>query len=192
MNYSMLHNGVAPDGNMDFFGIIKWLLWILIIFVIVQNYWELQIGKIYVFTYHRYKTRGIWILQHTAVMLGICIIYSLVLMGVNALITDADITTLLKGALLFGIFIFNMNYMFCTVREIKSSVKISLWVVLFGVSTVLCSVVNSRQYWNISSYGMLAQQMWESEYLVSLMANLIVTGALIVGKVLLSKRRINK
>ena len=192
MNYSMLNNGVAPDGNMDFFGIIKWLLWILIIFVIVQNYWELQIGKIYVFTYHRYKTRGIWILQHTAVMLGICIIYSLVLMGVNALITDADITTLLKGALLFGIFIFNMNYMFCTVREIKSSVKISLWVVLFGVSTVLCSVVNSRQYWNISSYGMLAQQMWESEYLVSLMANLIVTGALIVGKVLLSKRRINK
>ena len=79
-----------------------------------------------------------------------------------------------------------------TVKTIKSNVKISLWVVLFGVSTVLCSVVTSRQYWNISSYGMLAQQMWESEYLVSLMANLIVTGALIVGKVLLSKRRINK
>ena len=192
MNYSMLNNGVAPDGNMDFFGIIKWLLWILIIFIIVQNYWELQTGRIYVFTYHRYKTRGIWLLQHTAVMLGICIVYSLVLMGVNALITDADITTLLKGALLFGIFIFNMNYIFCTVRTIKSNVKISLWVVLFGVSTVLCSVVTSRQYWNISSYGMLAQQMWESEYLVSLMANLIVMGALIVGKVLLSKRRINK
>ena len=192
MNYSMLNNGVAPDGNMDFFGIIKWLLWILIIFIIVQNYWELQTGRIYVFTYHRYKTRGIWLLQHTAVMLGICIVYSLVLMGVNALITDADITTLLKGALLFGIFIFNMNYIFCTVRTIKSNVKISLWVVLFGVSTVLCSVVTSRQYWNISSYGMLAQQTWESEYLVSLMANLIVTGALIVGKVLLSRRRINK
>ena len=192
MNYSMLNNGVAPDGNMDFFGIIKWLLWILIIFVIVQNYWELQIGKIYVFTYHRYKTRGIWILQHTAVMLGICIIYSLVLMGVNALISDVEATTLWQGALLFAVFIFNMNYIFCTVRTMKSNVKISLWVVLFGVGTVLCSVVTSRQYWNISSYGMLAQQQWESEYLVSLMANLIVTGALIVGKVLLSRRRINK
>ena len=192
MNYSMLNNGVAPDGNMDFFGIIKWLLWLLIIFIIIQNYWELQTGKMYVFTYHRYRTRGIWLLRHTGIMLGICLVYSLVLMGVNALITDVDLITLLKGALLFAVFVFNMNYMFCTVREIKSNVKVSLWVVLFGVSTVLCSVVNGRQYWNISSYGMLKQQVWESEYLVSLMANLIVTGALIVGKVLLSKRRINK
>ena len=192
MNYSMLNNGVALDGNMDFFGIIKWLLWLLIIFIIIQNYWELQTGKMYVFTYHRYKTRGIWLLQHTSIMLGISLIYSLVLMGVNALITDADITTLLKGALLFGIFIFNMNYSFCTVKTIKSNVKISLWVVLFGVTAVLCSVVNGRQYWNISSYGMLQQQKWESEYLVSLMANLIVTGVLIAGKVLLSKRRTNK
>ena len=192
MNYSMLNNGVAPDGNMDFFGIIKWLLWLLIIFIIIQNYWELQTGKMYVFTYHRYKTRGIWLLQHTGIMIGICALYSLVLMGVNALISDVEVTTLWQGALLFAVFIFNMNYIFCTVRIMKSNVKISLWVVLFGVTAVLCSVVNGRQYWNISSYGMLAQQMWESEYLVSLMANLIVTGALIVGKVLLSKRRINK
>ena len=192
MNYSMLNSGIEPNGNMDFFGIIKWLLWLLIIFIIIQNYWELQTGKMYVFTYHRYKTRGIWLLQHTSIMLGMSLIYSLVLMGVNALITDADITTLLKGALLFGIFIFNMNYIFCTVRIMKSNVKISLWVVLFGVSTVLCSVVNGRQYWNISSYGMLKQQVWESEYMISLMANLIVTGVLIAGKVLLSKRRTNK
>ena len=192
MIYSMLNSGIEPNGNIDFFGIIKWLLWILIIFIIVQNYWELQIGKIYVFTYHRYKTRGIWLLQHTAVMLGICIAYSLVLTGVNALISDVEATKLWQGALLFAVFIFNMNYIFCTVRTMKSNVKISLWVVLFGVSTVLCSVVTSRQYWNISSYGMLAQQQLESEYLVSLMVNLIVMSVLIVGKVLLSRRRINK
>ncbi len=192
MNYSMLNSGVAPDGNMDFFGIIKWLLWILIIFIVVQNYWELQTGKMYVFTYHRYKSRGIWLLRHTAVMLGICLLYSLILMGVNALISDAKITMLWQGALLFGIFIFNMNYIFCTVTTIKSNIKISLWVVLFGVTTVLCSVIKERQYWNISSYGMMRQQMWESEYLVSLMTNLIVASVLIIGKVLLSKRRTNK
>ena len=192
MNYSMLNNGVLPDGNMDFFGIIKWMLCILVIFIVIQNYWELQTGKMYVFTYHRYKTKGIWFLQHTAVVMGICLLYSLILMGVNALISDADITMLWQSAVLFSVFIFNMNYIFCTINTIKSNVKISLWVVLFGVTTVLCSVVNGRQYWNISSYGMMLQQQWESEYLISLMVNLIVAGILIISKILFSNRRRKK
>ena len=189
MNYSMLNNGVMPNGNMDFFGIIKWMLCLLVIFILVQNYWELQTGKMYVFTYHRFKTKGIWVLRNTAIVIAICVIYSLVIMGVNALISDADITTLWQGALLFALFIFNMNYIFCTINTMKSNVKISLWVVLFGLTTVLYSVINGRKYWNISSYGMMSQQHWESEYLISLMVNLIVASILIIGKVLFSNRR---
>ena len=59
--------------------------------------------------------------------------------------------------------------------HMSAKTKIFIWVLVFGIGAILCSVISERQYWNISSYGMLCQLICDSDYVVSVTANLIVT-----------------
>lgn len=36
--YELLNAGVEPSGTLDFVGVVKWVLGLLLIFVAVQNY----------------------------------------------------------------------------------------------------------------------------------------------------------
>lgn len=61
--YKFLNAGLEPSGNLDFFGIVKWVLGLMVIFILVQNYWELHTWKIYIFSYHRFKSKGVWLVK---------------------------------------------------------------------------------------------------------------------------------
>lgn len=192
MSYGkLLNSGLESWGSLDSIGIVKWLLGLIIIFVIVQNYWELHTGKIYVFSYHRFKSKKVWLLKQTAKVLLLCLLYSGILFGINVLISDVEISDLVRLWLLYALFVFNMNYLFCIIN-IQSKFKIGLWVLIFGVSAVLCSVAATRQYWNISSYGMLLQQTAPNDYIISLVVNIALALLMILIKVLSFKRRVSK
>ena len=192
MSYGkLLNSGLESWGSLDSIGIVKWLLGLIVIFIIVQNYWELHTGKIYVFSYHRFKSKKVWLLKQTAKVFLICLLYSGILFGINVLISDVEILELAKLWILYALFIFNMNYFFCIIN-MQSKMKFGLWVLIFGVSAVLCSTATARQYWNFSSYGMLLQQTAPNDYMISIVVNIAMTLLMIVIKMLTFKRRVSK
>ena len=189
--YKLLNAGLEPSGELDFFGIVKWVLGLMVIFVLIQNYWELHTGKIYIFSYHRFKSKGVWFIKHTAKVMGICLLYSGVLFVINVIVSDAEIGTLIRLWLLYALFIFNMNYIFC-ILNLDSKLKLATWLVIFGVTSICCSIMNTRQYWNISSYGMLLQQTTSNDYIFSMGVNLVVMVLMITIKLISFRRRISK
>ena len=189
--YKLLNAGLEPSGELDFFGIVKWVLGLMVIFVLIQNYWELHTGKIYIFSYHRFKSKGVWFIKHTAKVMGICLLYSGVLFVINVIVSEAEIGILIRLWLLYALFIFNMNYIFC-ILNLDSKLKLATWLVIFGVTSICCSIMNTRQYWNISSYGMLLQQTTSNDYIFSIGVNLVVMVLMITIKLISFRRRISK
>ncbi|MGN0374568.1 MAG: hypothetical protein ACI4EN_03645 [Butyrivibrio sp.] len=189
--YKLLNAGVKPSGSMDFFEIVKWILGLLIIFILVQNYWELKTGKIYIFSYHRFKSKRVWLIKQTAKILGICMLYSGILMGINVIIFRREIGTLFRLWLLYALFVFNMNYIFC-ILHLDNKVKVAVWIAVFGGTAVCCSIMNTRQYWNISSYGMLLQQTAPNDYIISIVVNIVVAVLMITIKLISFRRRLSK
>ena len=189
--YELLNAGFEPSGTVDFFGIVKWVLGLLLIFVAIQNYWELHMGKIYIYSFHRFKSKSDWLLRQTAKVLMICILYSGILLGINLIISEVEFITLIRLWILYGLFIFNMNYIFC-ILNLDSKVKIAVWIVAFGGTSIICSIMNTRQYWNMSSYGMILQQTEQNDYPVSLCVNIVASVLMVVVKLISFKRRITK
>ena len=189
--YKLLNAGLEPSGNLDFFGIVKWVLGLMVIFILVQNYWELHTGKIYIFSYHRFKSKGVWLVKQTAKIMGICLLYSGVLLGINVIVSEVEIGILIRLWLLYALFIFNMNYIFC-ILNLDSRVKMAVWLVAFGGTSICCSIMNTRQYWNISSYGMLLQQTAPNDYIISIVVNVVAAVLMITIKLISFRRRISK
>ena len=100
--YRMLNAGLEPSGDLNFFGVIKWMLGLLIIFILIQNYWELVSGKVYIFSYHRYKSKNRWLGTHTMKVLGICLLYSGIMAGINSFIDSFSVEEIIKQWLLYG------------------------------------------------------------------------------------------
>lgn len=192
MNYcELLNAGVEPSGNLDFFGIVKWILGLVLIFVLVQNYWELHTEKIYIYSFHRFKSKSDWLLRQTAKVLLICMVYSGVMLGINLIISDIEFVTLIRLWILYGLFVFNMNYIFC-IMNLDSKIKIAVWLTVFGGTSVICSIMNTRQYWNISSYGMFLQQTGPNDYTISLLVNIVALILMVAVKLICFRRRIGK
>lgn len=148
-------------------------------------------GKIYIYSYHRFKSKCDWLLRQTAKVLLICMLYSGILLGINLIISEVEFITLIRLWILYGLFIFNMNYIFC-ILNLDSKVKIAVWIVAFGGTSIICSIMNTRQYWNMSSYGMILQQTEQNDYPVSLCVNIVASVLMVVVKLISFKRRITK
>lgn len=189
--YELLNSGVKPSGNLDFFGIVKWILGLVLILVLVQNYWELHTSKIYIYSFHRFKSKSDWLLRQTAKVLLICMVYSGVMLGINLIISDIEFVTLIRLWILYGLFVFNMNYIFC-IMNLDSKIKIAVWLTVFGGTSVICSIMNTRQYWNISSYGMFLQQTGPNDYTISLLVNIVALILMVAVKLICFRRRIGK
>lgn len=189
--YELLNAGVEPSGTLDFVGVVKWVLGLLLIFVAVQNCWELHMGKIYIYSYHRFKSKCDWLLRQTAKVLLICMLYSGILLGINLIISEVEFITLIRLWILYGLFIFNMNYIFCILNP-DSKLKIAVWIAVFGSTSIICSIINTRQYWNISSYGMFLQQTGRNDYVISLCVNMVALVFMVAVKLISFRRRIAK
>lgn len=189
--YELLNAGVEPSGNLDFFGIVKWILGLVLILVLVQNYWELHTSKIYIYSFHRFKSKSDWLLRQTAKVLLICMVYSGIMLGINLIISDIEFVTLIRLWILYGLFVFNMNYIFC-IMNLDSKIKIAVWLTVFGGTSVICSIMNTRQYWNISSYGMFLQQTGPNDYTISLLVNIVALILMVAVKLICFRRRIGK
>lgn len=189
--YELLNSGVKPSGNLDFLGIVKWILGLVFIFVLVQNYWELHTSKIYIYSFHRFKSKSDWLLRQTAKVMLICMVYSGIMLGINLIISEIEFVTLIRLWLLYGLFVFNMNYIFC-IMNLDSKIKLAVWLAVFGTTSVICSLVSTRQYWNISSYGMLFQQTGLNDYTISLCVNIVALILMVMVKLICFRRRIGK
>ncbi len=189
--YELLNSGVGPSGNLDFFGIVKWILGLVLIFVLVQNYWELHTGKIYIYSFHRFRSKSVWLLKQTAKVMLICLLYSGILLGINVIVSDVEFVILIRLWVLYGLFVFNMNYIFC-IMNLDSKIKMAVWLAVFGGTSILCSIMNTRQYWNISSYGMLLQQTGPNDYIISLLVNIVAMIIMVAVKLICFRRRIAK
>ena len=185
---SSINGGVLSDGSLDYFAIVKWMLCNLVIFILVQNYWELQTGRIYIFSYHRFKSKKVWILTNTAKVFVLCVTYSVIIMGLNFWLTNCEPLDIIRQMGLYALFLFNVNYFFCMLKA-DSKVKMGIWVALFGITTVMSSLSINRQIYNINSYGMYLQQRDMNDYWISIIVNVVLVCILIAIYLILNKRR---
>ena len=84
-----------------------------------------------------------------------------------------------------------MNYIFCILNP-DSKLKIAVWIAVFGSTSIICSIINTRQYWNISSYGMFLQQTERNDYVLSLCVNMVALVFMVAVKLISFRRRIAK
>lgn len=189
------NSGVEHTGTFDMMGTVKWLLGLLIIYVVVQLYWSMYTGGIHVFTYYRYKSMRIWWIRRVIAVISICAIYTFVLIILDCILDSFEhILSILKLSILYYFFICNMNLFMCILTIWTGSRYNTLvWIIIYGLSSALSSTTVNRNYLLPASYGMMLQQDGNAAYIISFTMNIVMFIAIIAFGLLkysgLKKRR---